>query len=523
MSLVKCELIKNTYRDSVFLMKISSQLCSLAGITAASAMMATERNRELFKNAGLFAPEMAEAKADDLAIAVCGDDETLLTEALAKAREMLQSVAAVSGQREERKFSCLEQVLAENEEFNLALISVAGDYAKYEAAKAIRRGLNVMLYSDNISLEDEFLLKQAADRQGVLVMGPDCGTSIINGVPLAFANRVRPGRIGIIGASGTGIQEVSCLIHALGSGISQAIGTGGRDLKDQIGGITTLAAFNYLAQDNKTDVIVLIAKPPGEQVREKICTFIQDCPKRVVVCYLGCDDYFQEKRAGAITAGTLEEAALYAVNLTEEQLRFVRIEDRRAYALVLEKALKEVGQGRFLRGIYSGGSLCYEAMHVLGPLLGEETMYSNTPLPGKRALADPRSSQEHSLIDMGDDQFTVGKPHPMIDPTEKNKRILQEILDPDAAVILFDLVIGYGSHPDPASEIAQTITKAREIKGDLGIALIASVCGTEEDTPSRSDQISKLHSAGVIVMPSNAHAAKLAGDVIMRIKAWTGR
>lgn len=524
MSPVKSELLKNSYRDSVFLMKVSSQLGNLEGIEAASAMMATERNRDLFRNAGLFTPELSQAKADDLAVVVRGADEAMLTEALAKARELLSSTTSGVGQQEKLQARRLEQVLTEDKTFNMVLISVAGDYAKYEAAKAIRQGLNVMLYSDNISLEDELLLKKAAARKGVLVMGPDCGTAIINGIPLAFANKVRSGRIGIVGASGTGIQEVSCLIHTLGSGVSHAIGTGGRDLKDQIGGITALTALNYLKQDSETDIIVLLSKPPGIKVREKLCSFIQNCPKPVVVIYIGCDDYSSEKRAGAITAHNLEDAACKAVNLSQDQEKEpIKISDKEAYAVLLEEALKKVKKGRYLRGIFGGGSLCYEAMHILRPLLGEEAMFSNITLSGIKSLPDVWQSQYHTFVDMGDDEFTVGKPHPMIDPTEKNKRMIQEIQNPDSAVILFDLVIGYGSHSDPAAEVVRIIERAKEAGEELGTCLIASVCGTEEDTPSRSDQIRKLHSAGVIVMPSNAHAAMLAGDLFKKLNTLAGR
>jgi len=522
MSLVKCELSKNSYRDSVFLMKISSQLGSLEGIVAASVMMATERNRELFRNAGLYSPELDQAKADDLAIVVRGSDEALLEVALGKAREMLKSTSSGDEQQEAQRAKRLEQVLNEDPSFNLAMISVAGDYAKYEAAKAIKHGINVMLYSDNISLEDELSLKEAASCKGLLVMGPDCGTAIINGIPLAFANRVRNGNISIVGASGTGIQEVSCLIHAFGSGISQAIGTGGRDLKDQIGGITALAGLNYLAQDSQTKAITLISKPPGQLVREKICAFITNSTKPVVVMYVGCDDYTLENKAGAITAFTLEEVAIKAVNLVEDK-GSVQSKDEQAYALILEKAAKSINKGRHLRGVFGGGTLCYEAMHILRPLLGGEEIYSNIPLLGIKTLPNVWQSQGHTFIDLGDDEFTVGKPHPMIDPTEKNKRLIQELLNPDTAVVLFDLVIGYGSHEDPATEIARAIGKARAVKDDLGVCIIASVCGTDEDSPSRSDQIKKLQSAGVVVMPSNAQAAMLAGDLIQKNQAKAGR
>lgn len=517
MGCVKSLIIKNSYRDSVFLMKISSQAAQLPGIKIGTAMMSTDRNKELFKGAGLYTAEMEQANPDDLTISVRGESEEAVQAALEKVQEMLMAASknheTSTGAGE---ISSLEEALQEDEGINLALISAAGDYAKYEAAKALSRGLNVMLYSDNISLEDELLLKRYAQSRGLLVMGPDCGTAVIKGVPLAFANRVRKGYIGIVGASGTGTQEVMCLIHTLGWGISQAIGTGGRDLKDEIGGITARQALQYLNSDPETRIIVLISKPPGSAVRGKIAEMIKVSAKPMIVYYAGNSDYSPEEKAGALTAHTLEETSLLAVNMVSSQEDRISLTDSAAYRLLLEKARGQVKKGRFLRGVFGGGSLCYEAMHLFYSSLSGSEIFSNIPLKGINMLPDPKSSIGHTFLDMGEDEFTVGRPHPMIDPAAKNERIIQEVLDPQTAVVLFDLVIGYGSHPDPAGEIARSLQqiKYRMPGGELGTALIASVCGTEDDTPSRSDQIRKLREAGVIIMPSNTHAARLAGDVI---------
>ncbi|MFZ5943060.1 MAG: acyl-CoA synthetase FdrA [Bacillota bacterium] len=523
MSFIKSLIIKNTYRDSVFLMKISSQASQLEGVEVASAMMATERNKDLFKVAGLYTEELEKANPDDLAIAVSGANEEILVSAIVEINKMLTASVKNKADDNSKEITRLEHALLENNGLNLVLISVAGDYAKYEAAKALAKGLNVMLYSDNISLEDELRLKKMAQSRGLMVMGPDCGTAILNGVPLAFANKVSLGNIGIVGASGTGIQEVSCLIDALGQGISQAIGTGGRDLKDAIGGITALTGLDYLLNDRQTKVIVLISKPPGEKVREKICSIINKSRKPFVVYYAGCEDYAPEKAAGAIVTSTLEETAIRAAALITSSKENIEtaaaISDDNAYGLLLEKGRKQVVSGKYLRGIFGGGSLCYEAMNVLRDLLPQEELYSNIPLQGINPLKDILSSQKHTFLDMGEDEFTVGKPHPMIDPTVKNKRLYREILDPETAVVIFDVVIGYGSHPDPAGEIVQVINNAKaEKSGSLGVSLIASVCGTDNDIPSRKEQVAKLVEAGVIVMPSNAHAAKLAGGLINKIK-----
>jgi FdrA protein len=428
-------------------------------------------------------------------------------------RQMLAGNTAKAVSAREKQISRLEQAAAADDTLNFVLISVAGDFAKYEAAKAISRGMNVMLYSDNISVADELMLKQAASRRGLIVMGPDCGTAMIDGVPLGFANHVRRGNIGIVGASGTGIQEVMSLVDLNGAGISHAIGTGGRDLKDEIGGITMLAGLNLLKDDPGTAVITVISKPPGGAVREKLSDAFKLIGKPVIVYFAGCDDYSIEEAAGAIPAHSLEQAALLAVKAQGIGAGRETITGQAA------QAVPACGSGKYLRGIFGGGSLCYEAMHIAASRLeaGAE-IFSNTPWGKIKKMTNVQISTRHSFVDMGDDEFTVGKPHPMIDPTEKNKRLLREMCDPEVAVVLFDLVIGYGSHSDPAGEVVKSIETARGLNKGRPVALVASVCGTDADRPSRGDQIAKLTGAGVAVLPSNARAAEFAVQLIQQKK-----
>jgi FdrA protein len=508
---VKSLVVAGSYRDSVFLMKVSSQLSQLAGVEMASVMMATERNKELFQTAGLMTVQIQNAKPDDLAISLIAQTQEQAEEGIHVAVDMISTSNQEKKQSNGSKTpERLEQALAADSGRNMALISVAGDYAAYEAAKALRNNLDVMLYSDNISIADERRLKEMARDTGRIVMGPDCGTAIINGVPLAFANNVAEGCIGVVGASGTGTQEVTCIIDQMGQGISQAIGTGGRDLKQEVGGISFITGLQYLIQHDATKVIVLISKPPHDSVRAKIAELIQQTTKPVVVHYVGSDDYGLEKAAGAKTAATLAHTALLAVKLAGGIT--ASLIDDAVYQQKVQDAVDKATDGRFLRGIFGGGTLCYEALDIFGKVIDPASIYSNIPLKNMNRLANLQRSIGHTFLDMGEDEFTVGKPHPMIDPTSKHKRIAEEMADSQVAVVLFDVVIGHGAFPDQAGDLAGIIKTAGK-KHSLP-CLIASVTGTEKDVPSRSDQIKKLQDAGVIILPSNDLAAKLACDVI---------
>lgn len=522
MGLVKSITIPNTYKDSVFLMKVSGKAKDCEGVTMASAMMATQRNKDLMKASGLGTTELETAQADDLVVAVSGKTEEAVDQALKNVRGWLEESlapeksAGVAVQKPAR----IEQLLASGEKPNFALISVAGDYAGYEAAKAISAGLNVMVYSDNISKTVERRLKQMADARGLIVMGPDCGTSIIQGVPVGFANQVRKGTIGVVGASGTGVQEVTCLVDALGRGISHAIGTGGRDLQDEIGGITCLAALRMLAEDEGTGVLVLISKPPAPSVRSRICECIAQLRKKVIVHYVGCEDYTPERKAGAIPTETLETAAMRAVEIDRGDKPGEEVQmDAAAYSVLLEKSVRRhanINADGFLRAIYGGGTLCYETLVAVRRGLPDTAVQSNLRFTNVSSLASD-SPNAHALWDMGDDEYTVGRPHPMIDPELKNYRIAEAVADPKVAVVLFDIVLGFGSHADPAGTAAHAVTSGRGRRGN-DVFVVASVCGTEHDRPSRREQVEKLTAAGVTVLPSNAQAARFALDILKRMK-----
>jgi len=508
---------RNEYRDSVILMKASEHLRAVEGVVEAALMMGTSANRRILSRIGLLSGEGRSAQPDDLIIAVEAVDEKALVRAFSRVDELLASQGTTIGKP---AFRLLDSAVKAMPDANLAIISVPGRFAAREARKALEYGLHVFLFSDDVPIEMEVELKTMAKQQGLLVMGPECGTAIINNACIGFANAVRRGPVGIVGASGTGIQEVSVLIHRQGSGISQAIGVGGRDLSDEVGGISMLQALDALEQDALTEVIVLLSKPPSLQVMEEVLNRASRCVKPVIVSFLGATSG-EISQIGVMPAVTLEEAALRAVAVvmgdtyqeSESALLQTGIKE------LIDRELKRFSPGqKYVRGLFSGGTLCYEAMLILQEYVG--AVHSNVPLSAEFALVDAYTSHAHTVIDMGDKGFTQGHPHPMIDPWLRKARILQEAQDREVAVLLLDIVLGYGSHPDPAGALVGFIVEAKAQVSERGghLSVVASVCGTEQDVQNLAVQEEQLREAGVIVMPSNAQASRLAGLIASAVR-----
>jgi len=502
---VQTIILPDTYRDSVFLMKLSVQARDESGAAQVSAMMGTERNKELFVRSGLSTPQVEAAKADDLVIAVQAE-AALLDKALATVQQLLDAAPKKQAGAGEVTPQTLEQVLANDKSVTTVLISVAGDYARYEAAKALSAGLDVMLYSDNISLEDERALKKLAGQKGRLLMGPDCGTAIIDGVPFAFANTVRKGPVGLIAASGTGLQEVTCLLDRLGVGVSQAYGTGGRDLKDEIGGMAAFSALDRLLEDSGTRFIGILGKPPGGKTRTALLEKIKKSSKPVAVHYLGTSDYADEDAAGVS----------HADNLTDFSHLLATMTDPKAPCDTIPGPLPQAAEGKpgLLRGLFSGGTLCQEAAELAAPILGSK-LYSNLHIAGFGELNASTPSIGHAFWDFGDDEFTVGRPHPMMAPDLRMQRLVQELLDPQVSVILADMVIGFGAASGQAELFAGAVREAEARSGGKSRdkVVVVSVCGTEGDRPSRSAESAILEKAGVKVLGSNARAAVWAASI----------
>jgi succinyl-CoA synthetase alpha subunit len=363
-----------------------------------------------------------------------------------------------------------------------------------------------MLFSDNVPVETEIALKRVALARGLLLMGPDCGTAIINGVPLGFANAVSRGRIGLVAASGTGLQEVSCLIAAAGEGMSQAIGVGGRDLSEEVGGMMMAQALTALAAEPTTTVICVLGKPPGPSTWRRLQPQLSQLGKPCVVHFPGVTP---DASSAWYTAATLEEAAYAAVALaqgvTPQPVVYAMPPADMARLVEATNRAMQPSQ-RFVRGVYAGGTLAYEALGLLRARLANVA----DDLRGGGA--------GHRVVDLGEDIFTVGRPHPMIDGTVRRDWIRREGQDPATAVLLLDVILGYGAHADPVGELLPAIQQARHEAQARGgdLAVVASVCGTDQDPQGRAAQIDALRSHGVVVMPSNAQAAHLAACIAAR-------
>jgi succinyl-CoA synthetase alpha subunit len=505
----------SAYHDSVSLMLVARELSKLEGVRDTAVVMATDANKSILAEAGLLADEAIFATSNDLCIVVSAESDALAEAALLKADSLLKTKVAAAGSSEFRP-KTIRGALASHPDANMAVISVAGRYAADEAWDALQRGLHVLLFSDNVSLDDEITLKTYARDHGLLLMGPGAGTTILNGVALGFANVLPPGPVGIISAAGTGLQEVSSLIARWGYGVSQGIGIGGRDLKKEVGGIMMLEALKALQQDPATGVLILVSKPPAEEVVPIVLQQVSASQKPTVICFLGGEISLLANLPNVLTAHTLDECALLAVRAIQPEGEPVQAFLRREKAELTEQAQvlrrKLNTRQRYLRGLFSGGTLCYEAQVIWKDIL-DTPMYSNVPLPGGPRLPDSAKSCEHTAIDLGEEEFTVGRPHPMIDNDLRIRRLLQEARDPEVAVVLLDCVIGYGAHPDPAAELGPAIQQAKQL-AEGHLLVVASVTGTEQDPQRLSNQVATLQAAGAIVCSSNAAAARLTGLLV---------
>ena len=501
-----------SYQDSLKLMDISSKLGGVPGIELAAAVMGTENNRVALAEGGFVLDSSVTAGPDDIIVALRGEREEALQGALKLLDSLLAPVSSGQGGVREEIPRSLSRALDMAPEANIALISVPGDYAAAEAFKALNAGLNVMIFSDNVEIYDEVELKRMGRERGLFVMGPDCGTAIIGGVPLCFANAVKSGSIGVVGASGTGIQQVTVLLDRLGAGVSHAIGTGGRDLSDEVGGIMTLMGLDALEGDEATRVIMLVSKPAGPATTAKLAERLKSCNKPVVVVFPG-KEVDLPRLPGVYAAPHLESASAMAVSLltgSEPDAGSLAF-PREGIDGVVDEEVAKIGSGRkWIRGLYSGGSLAGESAYLLEKAVG--AVYSNFAKNAANRLSSAAKSEAHCVIDLGDDQYTRGRPHPMIDPSYRIARLQQEYAEGDVAVVLLDVVLGYGAHPDPAGVLAKAVREIRSHNADY-VSVVASVCGTGNDPQHAGRQAQALRDAGVLVFPSNAYAAEVASRI----------
>jgi FdrA protein len=504
-------ILKNQYFDSVFLMRVNKRLSDEPGVQNSAVLMGSEGNKKLLADLGLYTAVVEDARANDLIVVLLADNEELCEQILARLPEFLEGGG---GKEVERKYRTLEEGIRIMPNANLAVISIPGEFAAREGRKALEKGLHVFLFSDNVTIDDEKALKEYASSQGLMVMGPDCGTSLIGGVGIGFANAVRKGSIGAVGPAGTGLQEFTCQVHNAGFGISHAIGTGSHDLTDEIGGITTMVGLEALDRDPDTQVIAIISKPPGKRTLGVVRERIKSCHKPVVACFLGTQpllseplDSFEQYRTidATVVASIMKSGGRLSPepnNVGDEKRLFER------------ETAGFSSQQKYLRGLFAGGTFCYQTQDLFKRK--DMVLFSNAPLDREQRIEHPNQSVGNCVIDMGDDYFTQGKPHPMIDGTERAKRILQEAHDPEMKVLLLDFILGFNSSMDPVGELAEAIRDARQIVQHRGgrLSVVASICGTEDDIQEIKLQKKILEELEVVVFSTNARAAEFCLDLI---------
>lgn len=480
-----------TYCDSVVLMRLQQALAREPGVIEAAAMMATPANREILEEGGWWPESLAAIRADDLLVVVRAEDEPAAESALAKVAALLRARAETRAA--ERRFRGLAGAMAERTDARWVAISVPGAYAAEVAEDALMGGRHVFLYSDNVPLSEELRLKRLAAERGLLLLGPDCGTAVIGGVGLGFANRLGAGTIGLVGASGTGLQVVSSRIDALAGGVIQVIGTGGRDLSEAIGALSTMAAIDALDRDPATRVIVVVSKPPSPKVAARVLRQVRGLSTPVVVCFVGTGA--RNPDLGSVHfAASLEEAAETAVEL--------------AGAPTVRSVASP--SGGYVRGLFSGGTLALEVAHRLAGWLAPLA----TNLGVGHELEDPEISVGHSIVDLGADELTLGRPHPMIDPSIVHERLLREGADRDVGLVIIDVVLGDGAHPDPAAALAPIVAEvlSQAQAAERTFEVVCLVVGTRHDPQGLEQQIERLEAAGARVVRSLDDVVRLAAD-----------
>ena len=496
---------RDAYVDSVGLLNVSRDMREVTGVEWANAVMATPANLDLLTEAGFDTGEPGSLTVNDLVLAVAAETDEAADEALTVASEFLRGGGPTTEPVADARAAVprtLEQAAASLGDANLAIVSVPGPYAAMEAHKALSLGLHVLLFSDNVPLADEVELKRrAADRQ-LLVMGPGAGTAMLAGTGLGFANVVRRGPVRVVAAAGTGAQEVAVLLHRWGSGVSEIVGVGGRDLSEQVG--ATMALMAVAAEPGVHGPLLLVSKPPAPDVAEAV---LDALPSGSSVCaFMGLDRDL-DVPDGVRVASTLEGAVLEMLDILGADVPEPGA-GLREVASGAAESLK--AERRAVRGIFSGGTLCYEAMVVLSRRLG--VVHSNTPLRDGWRLPAPDGA--HVCLDLGEEEYTRNRPHPMIDPLARADEIERAAADPTTAVLLLDVVLGHGAHPDPAGELAKILR--RVVDRDAGPAVVAYVLGTDDDPQPAADQRARLEEAGCLVAPTNARAALLAAAVASR-------
>lgn len=495
----KLDVRPGVYLDSVTLMQVSRDIGAIDGVRSAMIAMATALNLDLLTGMGFTPPD--DASPTDLLVAIDASDDDALARAVAAVESSLTAHTAGrggSGAGSGGGFGAAPaprtvRTALDQSGGTLALVSTPGRYAFLDAMDALDAGRPVVVFSDNVPVEQEIRLKEEAVRRDLLVMGPDCGTAVIGGVGLGFANVVRPGPVGIVAASGTGAQQLMCLLDGAGVGISHCIGVGSRDMSSAVGGRTTLAALDLLAGDDATEAIVVIGKPPAAEVAATVRERAAQLGKTVLIALQG---------PGQPDLTATAESVVTSLGREWSEPRW------------WPAPTKRTGHYPHIRGLYSGGTLCDEAMLIASDTLG--TVRSNIPLRQEWDVGPGLRADGHVMIDFGDDALTVGRPHPMIDGTLRVERIRAEADDPTCGVLLLDVVLGHGAHPDPAAELVPAIAAAQAHAGADGrdLAVVVALVGSAGDPQGLERQATALRDAGASVHLSHAAAARKAVELV---------
>ncbi len=504
---------RGRYVDSLETLLASSVLNEQPGIEMGCAGMATDPGKDVLESVGLLTDELRSCDGSCYIIAAKAESQAAFDQAVAEVEASLAPVA--EDEETQASYPTIRAAAEGCPKANLCSIAVPGEYVLGEVKKALNAGLHCVVFSNNVPLSDEREMKELAREKGLLCMGPDCGVANINGAALVLASINNRGPFGICGASGVGIQHVAAILHEAGTGVSQTIGTGGNDLKNEVGGLMMLIGIDALEADPETKYIALIARRIGGQVLPGLLERVSRCKKPVVALFMSCDQATVEG-AGAIWAKDLDDCAQKCLALTGQTYRLDTDEEIRARAA---KAVERLARSqKYVRGAFSGGTFMDEAMHALIPKVGE--VYSNIALRPEWQLADSHVSVKNTCIDYGEEEFTLGRPHPAIDPGVRKPAIPREAADPETAVILLDFILTPPGHMDPVGYVLDDIRTAQGQARGLGRELIfvASVLGTDADLQNVSVQRQKLADAGVLVCKTNHQAALLAGEIIRQKK-----
>lgn len=498
---------RNRYVDSVTLMAVGEDGRKQAGVTGAEAVMCTRANRELLIRAGYEIP--TELGANDLILAANGEKEAV-------ARALRRMEDRLNGNSENSKaYRSLDDPSLCGEKYDLVQISLPGEYVEEEALKALDKGYHLFIFSDNVPIEAERRLKEKAIEKGLLCMGPDCGVAQLGGVALGAGSILPDGRIGIVGASGSGAQEVACILASFGEGVSQLIGTGGRDLFPEIGGLSMLQGMHLLDTDERTQIIVLVSKVADAAVMEKVLAEADKLSKPTVAIFLGAPERIF---AGHRTVGahSLEEAALKTIGILGGKTDNFGFSEKSLREIAVRECGKYAKEQKYLRGLYCGGTFAEEGLLYYKKYCPDLIFYSNLSLRSAKKLKDKEKSVGNSVLDLGAEDFTIEAPHPVFEPELRLRRLRRELKDEKVAVITLDFITGPGVHSDPAGQFCEEIRRARKERKNH-VTVIANICGSALDPQNISAIKTNLEEAGVIVAASNLETVRLSAAIL---NAW---